>query len=335
MPYPSGEPAWQTQILDQLAQSNQLSGVNPVILGAIAQEESGFENAGAGFNDAGYGGYFGLGLGTYPGGLSVPKSELLTNSPSSFNDQAIVAADAFNSYLQQAHGNVLDAESIFQSGKPGQRGSAEDLISQALGGASAGGGGSPGTPSGSGGSGASGGSGGGSGGSSGGASGAQLTGPGAILQTIDHALNPSGGSLLTQITTLGTSDIAATAQSLVMRGLFAIAFGAIFAVGLHTFITKSNIDLPSLPNPFEGPSATEQQQASRERIAQTKQVTETIKVQGAHQRGVERARQGRLSRGHATKLDKGKTARAQIRAGAASGVGEVASSGAVEAAAIL
>lgn len=117
----------------------KLSGVNPMILGAIAQEESNFEIAGAGYNSAGYGGYFGLGAYNYPGGNSETVAQLETNSPAAFNQQAITAAAEFASLLQK-YGSVTKAESAYQTGDPNAEtsGGAIDLVNQALSGTSQG-----------------------------------------------------------------------------------------------------------------------------------------------------------------------------------------------------
>lgn len=128
MPYPTGEPTWQTSDLASLSSSGLLSGVNPDILGAIAQEESGFENNGAGVNSSGYGGYFGLST------SQVPTSTLETNSQTSFEQQAEIAAADFNSYLDETGGNVASAESIYQTGKTGETGGGVPLVVAANGG---------------------------------------------------------------------------------------------------------------------------------------------------------------------------------------------------------
>lgn len=129
--------AQQAQILNTLASEGQLSGLNPAILSAIAQEESGDELAGAGINSAGYGGYFGLAPNkSYPGG-QVNSADLDADNPFSFAHQAIVAASAFSSYLQQTGGNVAQAESMYQTGSPtGETGGGVSVVQQYLNGAS-------------------------------------------------------------------------------------------------------------------------------------------------------------------------------------------------------
>lgn len=110
--FPSGEPGWQVTDLEQLASANALKGFNPVVFSAIAEGESGYENAGAGINPEGYGGYFGLGANeSYGGGAAGQTSsqELLTNSSASFEQQAITVAIALNNYMQQHGGNFQAA----------------------------------------------------------------------------------------------------------------------------------------------------------------------------------------------------------------------------------
>lgn len=108
-------PSWEIQSLDTLSAQGQLSGIDPNVLAVMSQEESGGEVAGAGINSSGYGGYFGLGAGKqYPGG-AISSAEMEQNSPSSFVDQAKVAASAFASYWT---GSVLTTEDVYQSGHP-------------------------------------------------------------------------------------------------------------------------------------------------------------------------------------------------------------------------
>jgi len=127
-------PAWEISSLQQLAAQNRLSGVPPQILAVIALAESGGEANGAGVNSSGYGGYFGLGTGTYPGG-AVTKTQLETNSPDSFAAQAVVAASAFAGMLQTAGGNPVQAEQVYQTGKStGTPSSGARLMSQYVGG---------------------------------------------------------------------------------------------------------------------------------------------------------------------------------------------------------
>jgi hypothetical protein len=108
-------PQWQIDQLNQLAQQNQLYGLDPKLLSVLVQEESG--GKGGGINPEGYGGFFGLGASsTYPGGTTSPTL-LKDTSPQSFAQQATIAASAFSNYLKQAGGNPVLAEQIYQTGK--------------------------------------------------------------------------------------------------------------------------------------------------------------------------------------------------------------------------
>src|ERR1700722_8410613 len=111
--------AQQAQILNQLAASGELSGLNPAILEGIDQEESGYEAKGAGINPQNYGGEFGLSdQTTYAGGATAPASLLSSDNALSFGDQATIAATDFAGLLNQYGGNVNEAESAYQTGSP-------------------------------------------------------------------------------------------------------------------------------------------------------------------------------------------------------------------------
>lgn len=103
MGYPSGEPAWQQTELNNLSAAGKLSGINPLVIAGIAGGESGYENAGAGINSSGYGGFFGLGQNsTYSfGGQSFTETPGILSDPSqaSFDQQAQAAAAALASYM--------------------------------------------------------------------------------------------------------------------------------------------------------------------------------------------------------------------------------------------
>lgn len=117
MPWPQGTPQWMITLLDKLSGSGTLHGLPPQVLAAIASNESGFENAGAGINSSGYGGYFGLGVNQkYPGG-TITQSVMLTNSPTSFTKQAQVASSEV-AYLDKtyAHGNLVQALADYVGG---------------------------------------------------------------------------------------------------------------------------------------------------------------------------------------------------------------------------
>jgi hypothetical protein len=109
-------PSWQATILDSLSSQGLLSGVNPAVLAAIDQAESG--GSGGTINSAGYGGFFGLAPNETYGasGASVTSAQLSDPGQASFTAQAETAASAFQSYLSQAGGNALRAETIYQQG---------------------------------------------------------------------------------------------------------------------------------------------------------------------------------------------------------------------------
>lgn len=116
MPWPP-IPSWQSADLQTLAAQGRLSGVSPLILGVIDQEESG--GRGGGINSSGYGGFFGLGAGSkYPGGTATAQL-LQGTDPSSFDQQATIAASAFAAYQQQQGGDPIKAEEVYQSGRAG------------------------------------------------------------------------------------------------------------------------------------------------------------------------------------------------------------------------
>lgn len=107
-------PTWEWQDLQNLSQQGDLSGINPIVIGSIDQAES--SGKGGGINPEGYGGFFGLSeSGTYPGGQVTPQL-LQGTDASSFEQQAEIAASAYASYLQQAGGNPIAAEEIYQTG---------------------------------------------------------------------------------------------------------------------------------------------------------------------------------------------------------------------------
>ncbi len=103
-------PTTELQLLEQLGSQGQLSGVNPQYLAIIAQEESGYEQAGAGINSSNYGGYFGLSTQT------APPSVLMSQSQQSFVTQAVDAAKIFAAGLKASGGNVYGAENYYQTG---------------------------------------------------------------------------------------------------------------------------------------------------------------------------------------------------------------------------
>ena len=110
-------PQQYAQTLQQLSAQGQLSGLDPNILAAVAMAES--SGRGGAVNSAGYGGFFGLAPDrNYPGG-SVSHGQMVGTDAQSFAAQATVAASEFASLLQQAKGNVLLAETMYQEGPGG------------------------------------------------------------------------------------------------------------------------------------------------------------------------------------------------------------------------
>jgi hypothetical protein len=136
-------PAWEQTDLENLGAQGALSGVNPLALAVIDSAES--SGSGGGINSAGYGGFFGLGANkTYPGGTT--SSAMLSNpGEQSFDEQAVIAASAFNQYLGQEGGDPIKAEEVYQSGRASGPTQGSKLMVQYLGGSS--GGGSPSSPS--------------------------------------------------------------------------------------------------------------------------------------------------------------------------------------------
>ncbi len=131
-------PAWEWTDLQTLSQDGDLSGINPVVLGSIDQAES--SGSGGGINPEGFGGWFGLSeSGTYPGGQVTPQL-LQGTDATSFEQQAEIAASAYNSYLTEAGGNPIAAEEIYQTGAAGGPTEGSQILQSNLGTASAGGG---------------------------------------------------------------------------------------------------------------------------------------------------------------------------------------------------
>lgn len=128
-------PTWEQTDLDNLSSSGQLSGLDPVVLGVIDSAES--SGSGGGVNSEGYGGFFGLGESSeYPGGTTTPA--LLESSTSqSFEEQAVIAASAFNEYLTEAGGNPINAEEIYQSGSASGPTEGSKIMQEYLGGTGA------------------------------------------------------------------------------------------------------------------------------------------------------------------------------------------------------
>lgn len=119
--YPSGMPAWEETDLNNLAAQGLLSGVSPLVLAGIAQNESGFENKGAGINSIGDGGFFGLqenGTYSYQGkSFTDTPSELLDPSSASFEQQAQTSALDI-ARLLASKGSLQGALATYTGGGP-------------------------------------------------------------------------------------------------------------------------------------------------------------------------------------------------------------------------
>lgn len=110
-------PAWEQQDLNTLFDQGMTFGVPPLTLEAIDQAES--SGQGGGINSTGYGGFFGLGVGsTYPNNVTVSQALLEGTSPGAFEEQAVTAAAEFSSLLQDYQNNNYSAESAYQTGSP-------------------------------------------------------------------------------------------------------------------------------------------------------------------------------------------------------------------------
>lgn len=225
-PWPSGMPPWESAELTKLSAAGQLSGVNPLVLAGIGQNESGWEVKGAGINSSGYGGYYGLGQNSkYSyGGQSIQITPAIdsTNSLASFDVQSEAAALEVRSLLSTYGGDLNKALSAYVSGGPNDLGNQDyqDVIS-ALGQAPAGGGPSGGTLS--------------PGGTILTSTGtnpnptANLTGIAGLLQNMDKLLNPTGPGGITGFLTGGT---VTAVETMAIRGLFTIAFLGLGYIGV-------------------------------------------------------------------------------------------------------
>lgn len=119
-------PAWQVDTLNQLADAGLLYGVPPSVLAGIDQAES--SGQGGAVNPEGFGGYFGLGSGTaYPGGTATPAI-LHGTDPTSFSDQAQIAASEFAALLAKQGGDIYTAEQVYQTGRPSGFGEGDRVL---------------------------------------------------------------------------------------------------------------------------------------------------------------------------------------------------------------
>lgn len=240
MAFSLGIPAWEQTQLQDLYDFGLLGNVNPTYLGLIDQAESSGQGSGPARSNTGYGGFFGLAANNnYPkigGGVdSVSNAVLSGTDPASFDQQAVVAAGLFSSLLSQFGGNPIEAENAYQLGPNNPKSVLDSTSNEGAklfteAGIGPGGGSGPSlntggaatTPPASGTSGA----------PTSTASAISLPGIGGGLQALDKLLNPTGGSTLTQILTLGGSDILAAVEGLVVRALFSAAFIGVFYIGI-------------------------------------------------------------------------------------------------------
>jgi hypothetical protein len=104
---------WAT--LENLSIHGKLHGVPPAIVGAIQQAEAPGLGSTWGINSEGYGGGFGVGVGTESG--TVPsESDLLDQNGAGYEAQAIAASDVFSNQLISNNGDVFAAEFGYQNG---------------------------------------------------------------------------------------------------------------------------------------------------------------------------------------------------------------------------
>lgn len=246
MAWPKGTPQWMVTLLGQMQTAGELHGVPPQALAAVADNESGYENAGAGVNSAGYGGYFGLGANqSYPGGGTTagkagrPSTAMLnTDSPTSFVSQAKMSS-AEIAWLDKtyAQGNIVNALADYVGGPthPVYAGEAQIYTQTVLGGNGQAGGsanatltsyvnkasGSTATTNGT---------------KQNTINAANLSGSASILAQIDAFLNPgtTKGGFLSFLTITG--DVKALATMLFARGIFSLFFLGITAAGIYLMV---------------------------------------------------------------------------------------------------
>jgi len=251
MPWPSGFPPWQEQVLQSLAAQGKLSGLNPLDIAGIEEAETGGWSGGA-INPSGYGGYFGLSTADGPtavelntGGASTPPS---ASTLSSYTVQAQDAANIFSQQLQRYGGNIAQAETGYQDGSYSGTPSGGAAIVESVVGTDSAGNPTPGGTVGSGG-----GANTVSAAGTGSSNAIKLTGIAGVLQEINDLMNPPSASTLAQITSLGTAGVVSSIEGYLVRGLFALAFLGIAYTGVKQITGGSapnvtNI-LPSSPDP--------------------------------------------------------------------------------------
>jgi hypothetical protein len=118
----AGTPSWEVAILDSLSNQGSLNGVNPNDIVGIGYAEQGYGGvtSGGARSSTGAGGFFGLSSNTpysYGGNtFSISSSQLSGSSAADYTAQAETASAVFATGLQAAKGNVLGAESYYQTG---------------------------------------------------------------------------------------------------------------------------------------------------------------------------------------------------------------------------
>lgn len=232
-------PAWELTDLDSLSSQGDLSGVNPDILAVMDQSESsgegGYTSGGGkpGVPGTGDGGWYGLqSAATYtaPNGTAFKTTPTLLSetSPAAFDQQSEVAAAEIAHLIDEYGGNVAEAEQKYQGGSSE---GANNLAAAGLAGSI-----SPSSLASDQASGTAAGL--ASGNDNAGVGGATLaatdTGASGVFQELNDLLNPSGGNLLTQITSLGTSDLAAIVETVFFRGIFAVGFLLVTYAGIKS-----------------------------------------------------------------------------------------------------
>lgn len=262
-------PSWEQTQLQQLSTSNELSGISPVIIGAIDQAESSGDPGTP--NGAGYGGYFGLSpTATYPGGNIVGGGEG-TNTPAEFDKEAEIAAAEFASLLGGVGDDAVQAEYHYQQGgnaapetdaalESGNFGDGPPLVYEALGGNATTTGGTPDSTDVSGSTSKA------QGGTGSSSTSIQLKGVGAVLQTLDTVMNPGSGGTILNLLTLGGADVATQVEGLVVRGMFVLGFLGVTYFGFKAITTSSpNPAGPGLVTEFSNAVQGQQRQGNASR----------------------------------------------------------------------
>ncbi len=121
---------WEVQILDQLSNAGLLNGVNPNDLVGIQVAEQGYGGYNSGvLNSSGIGGFFGESANTPYGPYGgISSGEMVTSSAQSYTAQAQIASYVFAQGLQRSGGNILEAESYYQTGSIHGRSSGDSIF---------------------------------------------------------------------------------------------------------------------------------------------------------------------------------------------------------------